>query len=86
LRALLRLFGNALVLGFNQQRAVERLEPIKHEMETNERLAAIFGDMRGQVWQGRKITLTNGVCLQAVGSGQSLRGIKPTPSGRTVCW
>jgi hypothetical protein len=76
LRALLRLFGNALVLGFNQQRAVERLEAIKHEMEANERLAAIFGDMRGQVWQGQKITLTNGVCLQAVASGQSLRGIK----------
>jgi hypothetical protein len=36
----------------------------------------IFGDMRGQVWQGQKITLTSGVCLQAVGSGQSLRGIK----------
>jgi hypothetical protein len=32
--------------------------------------------LRGQVWQGQKITLTNGVCLQAVGSGQSLRGIK----------
>lgn len=76
LRALLRLFGNALVLGFNQQRAVERLEAIKHEMETNERLGAIFGDMRGQVWQGQKVTLSNGVCLQAVGSGQSLRGIK----------
>jgi hypothetical protein len=32
--------------------------------------------MRGQVWQGQKITLTSGVCLRAVGSGQSLRGIK----------
>jgi hypothetical protein len=32
--------------------------------------------MKGQVWQGQKVTLVNGVCLQAVGSGQSLRGIK----------
>jgi len=76
LRACLRLFGNALVLGFNQQRAVERLESIKHELETNERINAIFGDVRGQVWQGQKVTMSNGVCLQAVGSGQSLRGIK----------
>jgi hypothetical protein len=76
LRAVLRLFGNALVLGLNQQRAVERLEAIKDEMETNERLAAIFGDMRGQVWQGQKFTLSSAVCMQAVGSGQSLRGIK----------
>jgi hypothetical protein len=56
------------------QTVVQRLW--KNEMETNERIGAIFGDVRGEVWQGQKVTLSNGVCLQAVGSGQSLRGIK----------
>jgi hypothetical protein len=76
IRALLRLFGNALVLGFNERRALERLETIKNELETNEKIQALFGDVRGSVWQGAKLVLSNGVCLQAVGSGQSLRGIK----------
>jgi hypothetical protein len=51
-------------------------KPSSTRWETHERLAAIFGDMRGQVWQGQKVTLSSGVCMQAVGSGQSLRGIK----------
>lgn len=67
---------NVLIVGATEPRAMERLEAIKHESETNEDLAEIFGDLRGPVWQGHKAELRNGVLLQAVGVGQSLRGLK----------
>lgn len=76
IRALFQEFHNGLILGENETRAVERLASVKHELEYNEFITAIFGLQVGALWQATKIILPNGVCIQAVGSGQSLRGIK----------
>lgn len=75
-RAALREFRNGIVIGASEPRAMERLESVKHELDTNETLAETFGALRGPIWAGHKIVLSNGVMIQAYGRGQSLRGIK----------
>lgn len=69
-------FMNGLIVGDSEPLAIERLQAIRHEIESNEALNEIYGDLRGSVWAERKITLSNGVALQARGTGQSLRGTK----------
>lgn len=71
-----RKFKNGLVLGETFERAVERLKSIKHEIEENPFLEECFGPLMGDTWTEAKIVLSNGVCIQAVGRGQSLRGVK----------
>lgn len=68
---------NVLIIGASYERACERLESIGHEVETNETLEQIFGQLRGgTTWTESKKVLANGVVLQAKGAGQSLRGVK----------
>lgn len=74
--ACLEKFSNGLFLGESETRAVERLRAVKHEFETNPFIADLFGVGPGATWTETKIVLSNGVCLQAHGRGQSLRGIK----------
>lgn len=74
--AALRQFRNAIVLGETFDRAVDRLKAIKHEIENNEFIAELFGSLVGDTWTESRIVLSNGVCIQAVGQGQSLRGVK----------
>ncbi len=57
--------------------AIQRIASIKHEIETNERLADVFGSLRGSsVWQEGMIVLANGVCIQAIGRDMSVTGLK----------
>lgn len=72
----LRRFRNGLILGETFERAVERLKSIKHEIEENPFLFECFGALIGPTWTEARIVLSNGVCIQAVGRGQSLRGVK----------
>lgn len=74
--ALLREFKNCMIGGENETRAIEHLTAIKHEFETNEFIEDLFGVQVGATWQERKIVLQNGVCIQAIGRGQSMRGTK----------
>lgn len=74
--ACLEKFRNGLFLGENETRAAERLRAVKYEFETNPFITDLFGVGPGSTWQETKIVLSNGVCIQAHGRGQSLRGIK----------
>lgn len=76
LGACYRDYHNAIILGETYHRAVERLTAIKHELETNEYIEFLFGDLVGPTWTENKIVLNNGVIIQAFGRGQSLRGSK----------
>lgn len=77
LGAVLEEFKNGLIIGASYDRACERLETIKNEIEQNEDLANMFGDLKSNAtWSTDKIVLSNGVAIQAKGAGQSLRGIK----------
>ena len=74
--ACLRKFRNGLILGETFDRSVERLKSIKHEFEENPFIEELFGSLVGDTWTESRIVLSNGVCIQAVGRGQSLRGVK----------
>lgn len=76
IEALLSQFHNGLIIGESHDRAVERLAAIKFELEQNDTITSIFGPMVGPIWQSAKVELANGVVIQAMGRGQSLRGAK----------
>lgn len=76
IRAGFREFKNALVIGETLERSVERVHAIKREIETNENLSTLFGDLKGPTWADGELVLSNGVRIKALGRGQALRGIK----------
>ena len=71
-----RRFRNFVIVGESFTRAAERLAAIKHELDFNEHINLLFGNLHGPVWNEDKIVLTNGVVIQAFGRGMSLRGTK----------
>ena len=76
IKAAFREIRNYLIVGATKDRAYERLHAIRHEIETNDRLAEVFGDLHGPTWGDGELVLSNGVRLLAMGKGQSLRGVK----------
>ncbi len=76
LSAAWKLFHNCLIIGATEPMAFDRLRAIKHEIETNEDLIGLYGELKGPVWNEGRIELRNGICIQAKGRGQALRGTK----------
>lgn len=76
LKALIHDFDYAVIVCATVDRAAQRLGSIKRELETNEDIEYLFPKVRGPVWQETRIVLSNGVCIDAVGSGQNTRGMK----------
>jgi predicted phage terminase large subunit-like protein len=65
-----------LLIGSSQTAAQENLINIRTELEENEQILADFGDLRGDRWSDARIELVNGSCIQAKGSGASMRGTR----------
>jgi hypothetical protein len=86
LSAAMKLVRNVLIIGSSSDRANDRLRAIKHEFETNELLTELYGDLRGSVWAVERIVLANGVCIQAFGRGQALRGVKHHDARPDLCF
>ena len=63
-----------LLVSDTEAQAVSFLDAIKNELETNERILADFGEQPGKTWKTGSILLSNGCRIDAVGSGQKLRG------------
>lgn len=76
IKAAFREIRNYLIVGATKDRAYERLHAIRHEVETNDRLAEVFGDLRGNTWGDGELVFSNNVRVLAMGKGQSLRGVK----------
>ena len=76
LGALFEEFKFGIILGSTFPRAKERLEAIKNEFVANDNINQLFGKMEGATWGAEKLVLANGVCIQAVGAGQSMRGMR----------
>lgn len=74
--ALFGTFRYGVIVGASYGLACQRLNAIKHELRTNERIDELFGNQEGDTWNEGKVTLKNGTMIEAVGSGQSLRGLK----------
>ena len=63
-----------LLISDTEAQAVGFLDAIKNELETNERILSDFGEQAGKVWKTGSIVLANSCRIDAVGSGQKLRG------------
>jgi hypothetical protein len=66
----------ALLIGASGDAARENLINIKIELEENELLIEDFGEQKGDVWRDDRIELKNKTCIQAKGSGASMRGTR----------
>lgn len=65
-----------LLIGASGDSARENLQNIKTEIEENEKILEDFGSLQGDTWTNVRLELTNGTCIQAKGSGASMRGTR----------
>ena len=66
-----------ILIGSETGELVEKLfEPIKEELEANERLAAFYPEAvgKGPVWRDNRVRLRNGVAIEAISTGKTMRG------------
>lgn len=63
-----------LLISDTETQASGFLDAIKNELETNELLLRDFGAQVGKTWKSSSVTLQNGCRIDAVGSGQKVRG------------
>lgn len=72
----LKRFKYSLLVGNSHPRACERLASIKYELESNQIILELFGDLRGSTWNEDEIVTTTGIRIKALGARQSFRGSK----------
>lgn len=65
-----------LLIGAAGTAASDNLINIRTELEENERILEDFGDLKGKVWRDDRIEFSLGACIQAKGSGASMRGTR----------
>lgn len=63
-----------LLVSDTEGQAAGFLDAIKNELEFNEAILRDFGEQAGKTWKTNSAVLKNGCRLDAVGSGQKLRG------------
>lgn len=78
-------FRNFVIIGESFTRAAERLAALRYEIDFNEHIQTLFGNLHGPIWNEDKIELTNGVVIQAFGRGMSLRGTKHKDERPDAC-
>lgn len=67
-------FKYCLIFGETYTKACQRIEGMKHELNTNMKIYNLFGKMKGDKWSENKIILSNGVCIEAHGWEEEIRG------------
>lgn len=68
-------FRHYLNVQGTEPKALEINRSIKLELEENELLRAMYGDMVGERWTDSRFVLKNNVVFSAISTGQSIRGI-----------
>lgn len=63
-----------LLVSDTEGQAAGFLDAVKNELETNEAILRDFGEQAGKTWKTNSAVLKNGCRIDAVGSGQKLRG------------
>ena len=63
-----------IILSDSSEQAETFLSDIKTEFEENAALKEDFGNLVGKVWKASVILLSNGVKIEAIGSGKKIRG------------
>lgn len=64
-----------LLVSDTYSQAVLFLDALKAELEANEKLKAMYGDMTSKHWAEDEI-VANGIMIKALGAGQKVRGLK----------
>lgn len=85
LRVCFREFRNLLLVGATEERADERIQAVRHELETNEWILDVFGDLRGPTWTDGELVTSTGIRLLGIGKGQELRGTKHNDMRPDAC-
>lgn len=75
--ALLMVKKDICIISASETLAVEFLRKVRIELETNEKILAIFGDVQSAKWTENHIILKNGVNIRAKGAGGQIRGFRP---------
>ncbi len=65
-----------LLISDSEDQSKMNLDSVKAELEDNEKLRLVFGDLVGRIWGAEAIETQNGVRIQVRGSGQRIRGLK----------
>lgn len=68
---------DVLVISASEGLAIENLRYVKMQLESNELLRGVFGDMCSDKWRENHIELTNGVRIRAKGAQGQIRGFRP---------
>lgn len=74
IEAAFKNFKYCLIFGETYTKACQRIAGIKHELLINQKIVALFGQLKGAVWSENKIVLANGVCIEAHGWEEEIRG------------
>lgn len=60
----------------SEEKAVELIQPVKKEVESNQYLRAMYGDLVTKEWSKGSFVLKNGTKFLARGRGQNVRGLR----------
>lgn len=66
-----------VIISASETLAKEMLRQIKMELENNQAIIGLFGDLRTDKWSETHIITTTGVSIRARGAGGQIRGFRP---------
>lgn len=69
------IFNHYLFVQGSQDKALALNRMVKNEIEGNEVIHAVYGDLAGNRWTDQQFCLSNGVAFTAVSTGTSVRGL-----------
>jgi len=73
------LFGlkkGVRIVSASEKLGIKAVNLIKHELETNAKIVAFFGDQKGGKWAETEIHLVNGAKVAGAGVGSQIRGFR----------
>ncbi len=56
--------------------AMLNVDNLRYELETNDKIRELFGDVRGETWGSKYFITSTGIMVMARGVGQQIRGLK----------
>lgn len=75
--SVMQIKKDILIISASETLAVEFLRKVRLELENNELLIRMFGNLRSDKWTESHLILGNGVNIRARGAGGQIRGFRP---------
>ena len=70
-------YKKIMIITDTGSKAIEIMSHIKHELEQNELIRAVYGNLQGEKWTEKLIITTTGVRISVQGRGAQVRGFGP---------